>query len=576
MEILERSALDRPLDHCPAVESPIRSSRNSLTGRNRPGRPQHLGRVRNCDRERELQREREQGMTSPVGQPGPSPKGHDPSKTGAKPPPPTEPSARKPGAFEPLPRKRGAKPPPAVGSDAPNRWLTTDPPGDINALRSSSSLGHRPHPKRSGLQIGTIPLLAVIVVLSALAVWQTGLLDSLFSTEPDVQAALNNAGFTSVTATVDGDTATLFGMANTPTVLEQVVAVALSVEGIRRVDNQVVVGETGEDLTGQIQAALAAAGFSDLQVVVDGDMATVSGAVADEDALGAAALAVLNVPGVAQLDNRLVVGPVGPQVDVQAALLSALAADEFAYVSYEVQGDLAVLTGAVSTEEARARAAANVLSVNGIEKTDNRLAIDPSLPIGPALPAEQLEAAATTALASAGIQTVSATVEGRRAILDGTVPLETIGSGFFAFVKMAETAVLSVDGIDQVSSRLSLRGDGAILRNELQALLANTPVEFALGSADLAAAGQEVLDQAAVIIQSQPGLQVLIAGHTDAAGSNETNEALARQRAGAVRTYLLTRGVPSYRLVAVSYGELFPDLEATAEQNRRIEFEVGP
>lgn len=515
-------------------------------------------------------------MTSPVGQPGPSPKGQDPSKTGAKPAPPTEPSARKPGAFEPLPRKRGAKPPPAVGSDAPNRWLTTDPPGDINALRSSSSLGHRPHPKRSGFRIGTIPLLAVIVVLSALAVWQTGLLDSLFSSEPDVQAALNNAGFTSVTATVDGDTATLFGMADTPTVLEQVVAVALSVEGIRRVDNQVVVGETGEDLTGQIQAALAAAGFSDLQVVVDGDMATVSGAVADEAALGAAALAVLNVPGVAQLDNRLVVGPVGPQEDVQAALLSALAADEFAYVSYEVQGDLAVLRGAVSTEEARAQAAANVLSVNGIEKIDNRLAIDASLPIGPALPAEQLEAAAATALASAGIQTVSATVEGRRAILDGTVPLETIGSGFFAFVKMAESAVLSVDGIDQVSSRLSLRGDGAILRSELQALLANTPVEFALGSADLAAAGQEVLDQAAVIIQSQPGLQVLIAGHTDAAGSNETNEALARQRAGAVRTYLLTRGVPSYRLVAVSYGELFPDLEAPAEQNRRIEFEVGP
>jgi len=34
--------------------------------------------------------------------------------------------------------------------------------------------------------------------------------------------------------------------------------------------------------------------------------------------------------------------------------------------------------------------------------------------------------------------------------------------------------------------------------------------------------------------------------------------------------------VPPYRLVAVSYGELFPDQESTAEQNRRIDFEVGP
>ena len=117
---------------------------------------------------------------------------------------------------------------------------------------------------------------------------------------------------------------------------------------------------------------------------------------------------------------------------------------------------------------------------------------------------------------------------------------------------------------------------GPFLRSELQALLASSPVEFALGSAELTEAGRLVLDKAAVIIQTQPGLQVLIAGHTDSTGSNESNEALARQRAGAVRDYLLTRGVPSYRLVAVSYGELFPNQEASAEQNRRIEFEVGP
>ena len=101
-------------------------------------------------------------------------------------------------------------------------------------------------------------------------------------------------------------------------------------------------------------------------------------------------------------------------------------------------------------------------------------------------------------------------------------------------------------------------------------------MEFALGSIELTSQSQQVLDQAAHIIQSQPGLQVIIAGHTDTAGSSESNQALSRQRAGAALDYLLTRGVPSYRLVAISYGELFPDQEATAEQNRRIEFEVGP
>jgi len=518
-------------------------------------------------------------MTGPVDQPGPPPRTENSSKRPAvEHAPRTEPSAAGSSSAEPAPKKRETKPPPAVGSDAPNRWLTTDPPGDISALRSSSSLGHRQLPTSEGFRIGLLPLMAVIVALAALALWQLGLLDSVFSSSPDAQAALNNAGYNSVKATVDGDIATLTGTAGSQTDLNRATAVVLSLSGIRQVDNRVTVASPDEieTLEGRVQTALSAAGFSGLTVVVKGDMATVSGAVADEASLGAAASAVLNVPGVAQLDNRLVIGSVQPSVEVQSALATALAADEFAYVSFEVQNSLVILKGAVPTEAARSQAAAAALRTEGIDKIDNRLAIDETLPVGPALPPEQLEAAAATALSSAGIQTVSVSVEGRRALLDGTVPLETIGSGFFAFVDLAETTVLSVDGIDQVSSRLTLRGDGALLRSELQALLADTPVEFALGSADLTAETQSVLDQVALIIQSQPGLQVLIAGHTDAAGSNESNEALARQRAGSVRSYLLTRGVPSYRLVAVSYGELFPDQEATAEQNRRIEFEVGP
>jgi outer membrane protein OmpA-like peptidoglycan-associated protein len=235
-----------------------------------------------------------------------------------------------------------------------------------------------------------------------------------------------------------------------------------------------------------------------------------------------------------------------------------------------------LLGGAVPSEALRSLAAAAALEVDGIDKIDNRLAIDPSLPIGPPAPPHELEAVAVAALTTAGIQTVTVTVEARQAVLNGTVPLEALGSGFFAFIQVAETAVLSVEGIDRVASRLTLRGDGAALRSELQVLLEATPVEFAIGSSDLTEANRSVLDQAALIIQSQPGLHVIIAGHTDTAGSTETNEVLSRQRAGAVLTYLLTRGVPAYRLAAVSYGELFPGQEATPEQNRRIEFEVGP
>ena len=509
------------------------------------------------------------GMTGPVEKPGSSPSAEEPPVT----------------SRSPIWRTTGPdndaeipESPPPVGSDAPNRWLTSAPPGDIDALRSSSSLGHRALPKRNRVRFRVPVLLVAVAAAAGVLAWQLGLLDAVLPSNPDVQAALNNAGYVSVTATVDGDRATLTGIARSDTDLDLMAAVALGVDGIRLVDNQVIVPAPDEVVTleDQILAALVAAGFDNLSVAVDGDKAVVGGIVGDEESLSAAALTVLNVPGVAQLDNRLEIGTVVAAADVLEALTVALAADEFAYVSVEAGNRVAVLKGTVPTEQARSEAVAVALKVQGIDKIDNRLTVDANLPIGPALPPDQLEAAAVTALTGAGIQTVTATIEGRRAMLDGTVPLETLGSGFFAFVERAESVVLSVDGIDQVSNRLTLRGNGAILRSELQGLLEATPVEFALGSAELSFSGQSVLDQAALIIQSQPGLQVLIAGHTDATGSSETNEALARERSGAVLDYLLTRGVPSYRLVAVSYGELFPDLEATAEQNRRIEFEVGP
>ena len=35
-------------------------------------------------------------------------------------------------------------------------------------------------------------------------------------------------------------------------------------------------------------------------------------------------------------------------------------------------------------------------------------------------------------------------------------------------------------------------------------------------------------------------------------------------------------GVPVTRLQPVSYGELFPDADLSAEENRRVAFEVAP
>ena len=69
---------------------------------------------------------------------------------------------------------------------------------------------------------------------------------------------------------------------------------------------------------------------------------------------------------------------------------------------------------------------------------------------------------------------------------------------------------------------------------------------------------------------------LVIAGHTDAIGSDQQNLKLSQERALAVRDYLIERGIAPNRLIAKGYGEAYPvasnAMETDRELNRRSEF----
>lgn len=96
---------------------------------------------------------------------------------------------------------------------------------------------------------------------------------------------------------------------------------------------------------------------------------------------------------------------------------------------------------------------------------------------------------------------------------------------------------------------------------------------FAVGQAALQPALRPVLDEIARAPESTA--QVYIVGHTDASGSEMSNQTLSQQRADAVRNYLTDRGVPSSKVVAVGRGEMEPiasnDSAQGRSQNRRVE-----
>lgn len=100
-------------------------------------------------------------------------------------------------------------------------------------------------------------------------------------------------------------------------------------------------------------------------------------------------------------------------------------------------------------------------------------------------------------------------------------------------------------------------------------------VLFDTGKATLKPGAYATLDRVAKVLHDHAGRKVVIEGHTDSTGSEELNQALSQQRAQAVQTVLMERGVSGAQIATVGKGEAMPvasnDNAAGRQQNRRVE-----
>jgi peptidoglycan-associated lipoprotein len=105
-----------------------------------------------------------------------------------------------------------------------------------------------------------------------------------------------------------------------------------------------------------------------------------------------------------------------------------------------------------------------------------------------------------------------------------------------------------------------------------------TPVFFAVDSADLDEAARAAASENADLMRKYTSWVVTVEGHCDETGSPEYNLALGERRAVAVKTFLVSLGVPPDRIRTVSYGKEFPfDPGRTEEayaRNRRGHFVI--
>ena len=94
----------------------------------------------------------------------------------------------------------------------------------------------------------------------------------------------------------------------------------------------------------------------------------------------------------------------------------------------------------------------------------------------------------------------------------------------------------------------------------------------------MAASGTQILDEMAVALNKVGGKKVKIIGHTDSSGDAAKNLALSKERAMAVKNYLINKNITAERLSVEGLGSNKPVADnATTDgrkKNRRIEFDV--
>jgi OOP family OmpA-OmpF porin len=103
-------------------------------------------------------------------------------------------------------------------------------------------------------------------------------------------------------------------------------------------------------------------------------------------------------------------------------------------------------------------------------------------------------------------------------------------------------------------------------------------LRFESSSAQIDPTSSAVLDEVAAVLVARPSARVRVEGHTDAAGSPDSNRRLSDKRALATKSYLTAHGVDSTRIETAGFGAERPvagnDTPAGQAENRRTELVI--
>ncbi len=124
--------------------------------------------------------------------------------------------------------------------------------------------------------------------------------------------------------------------------------------------------------------------------------------------------------------------------------------------------------------------------------------------------------------------------------------------------------------------------EGASIQRQadMLAVTFKSDVLFDVGSAAVKTGAYDELMRVAQVLNQYPQTTILIAGHTDSTGSEESNQRLSEQRALSVKNTLVGQGVNAMRMNTTGYGETMPiadnSTEGGRQLNRRVVITITP
>ncbi|HCW89908.1 MAG TPA: hypothetical protein DHU56_07635, partial [Marinobacter sp.] len=146
--------------------------------------------------------------------------------------------------------------------------------------------------------------------------------------------------------------------------------------------------------------------------------------------------------------------------------------------------------------------------------------------------------------AAVGAATSSKSDRGKGALI-GAASGAAVGGGIGYYMDRQEAQL-----------RRKLEGSGVrVVRNGDQIdLVMPGNITFDVNQSTIKPSFQDTLESVAVVLKEFDKTSIRIEGHTDSTGSRDYNQLLSERRAGAVRDFLLDRGIDASRTRAVGYG----------------------